>query len=625
MSRRPFAPVTFLFLGLCACGPNTLTKIQPDLDLIGHALNFGDVALGDTSAPMALQASAVTEAQINLDISIQNDPDGVFSFKPAAPTAIPPRGQVSISVVFTPKAIKSYAATLVVKTNDPKPANALRQIALSGTGATASIAVLPTALSLSAMACPAGATGLSVGSCSATKPITIQNNGLVNLRLMSVSLVASGSGAVPANLTLQMPPAGETILVSGDMITVPVVWAPGPAEVGTFSAAVQIQSDDPMMPTVTVPITATSTAVQPPSVCLNVLSVEQRQYSSNSSGVPTYTQKPVTPVSLFLDPSDAQTVFASPGGQVALTSLVTNIRVADQAHPTMLDTTDTPAVDTAAQMSSPCTADPQGSPLVYAWSITPPTSSGAMVMPGPDPFFSGSPASDGVVTLDVAGGYTVTLTVTNGFGLSATATYQIIAQPHDDLLVQVQWTSPTPMGDIVDLDLHLIVDSGPGVAASGTFLSNQDCFWNNLAPTWFSGQYADFVPNPLRLDQGESGGFDDTDLQTAPLGSSYRAVVHYYSGMTPTTPLLSVYYQGTLVSPPAQPLSPSTPMSLNELWVGARITFPAQCPVSCAGGTAAGCCPPTVTLLDDHCTFEPGDVPGQFTGNVTGCTGGTTL
>lgn len=625
MSRRSVSAVIPLLFGLSACGPDTLTKVQPDLDMVDQALNFGDVAVGDTSSPKVQQASAITEAQIDLTISIEGDTDGVFSFQPAAPTAIPPRGEVSISVVFTPKAVQSYAATLVVKTNDPKPANALRMIPLSGTGATASISVMPPSLSLTAMACPQGATGASIGNCSQTKAITIQNSGLVNLQLKSVSLVPSGSSPLPANLTLQMPPAGETNLISGDMISVPVSWTPASNEVGTFSANLQVQSDDPMMPTVTIPITATSTTVLPPSVCLNVLSVEQRSYSSNNMGIPTFTLKPVTPVSLYLDASNAQTVFASPGGQVTLTSLVTNLWVADQASPTMPDTTDTPAVDIAAQMSAPCTADPQGSPLTYDWSITPPTGSGAMVMPEPDPNFAGSESSDGVVALDVAGGYAVTLKVTNGFGLSASATYEIIAQPHDDLLVQVQWLSPDTMGDIIDLDLHLIVTSGPGVPAPGpnTFLSQQDCFWNNPSPTWFSGQYADLVPALLRVDEGENGGFDDTELQTVPQGvsSSYQAAVHYYSGMDPATLQMSVYYQGTLVG---SVLTPSQMLTDEQIWVGANITFPAQCPAGCAG-TSFGCCPPTVTALQQYCTFVPGDVPGEFTGSATNCTQGTDL
>src|SRR5262249_40438468 len=156
-------------------------------------------------------------------------------------------------------------------------------------------------------------------------------------------------------------------LAAGETLKIPVTWAP--TQAGDSSAQLVIESNDPMQPKITVPITTHATPVASPIACINVLSVTQRQYAVNPNGGPPLIQHPAVPTSVWRDADpNAKVIHVRPGMKITFTSQ----RVHDNPM------THQPEVDMQAEQNNPCTADPQQAMLTSAWTLTSrPADSGA--------------------------------------------------------------------------------------------------------------------------------------------------------------------------------------------------------------------------------------------------------
>ena len=128
--------------------------------------------------------------------------------------------------------------------------------------------------------------------------------------------------------------------------------------------------------------------------------------------------------------------------------------------------------------------------------------------------------------------------------MSVPVTINIDAVPDDDLFAQLTWEG-APSG--IDLDIHLLADSGPGIAGKASLFCIDDCFFYNPAPTWFTPSTGDEIPHLLRDDQGTSGDIESVDLVTAPPNSSYRIAAHYWSGVGSATPTITVLHKSTVL------------------------------------------------------------------------------
>ena len=723
MNRLAAASIACVMaLSGCQCTP-TVEKVQPDLEMPAQSLNFGDVALNTPSPAQNVHASAETEATVTFTATIEDDAAGVFAFSAATPvpTSIPPRGTIQIPVIFTPKAVMPYAATLVITwTNAPTQglATSVHKVPLTGAGESPSIAVTPNHLGFSAVACPP--TAMSP-RCEDTETVTITNTGMVSLTLGVVSIVADGTNPLPANLNLAML-VSTSVLVPGQMLQVPVLWRPqgniNPAlsEVGDFTANLQIPSNDPAHPMTEVALAAHSDPAPAPLVCLSTLSVQQPEYSTNPNSSQPIIQNVNVPASQWLDPMDPTTIHVAPGMNLTFTSLRVDYQANTATHAwvtgsavlanpvlsgqtlsysvpvagvatagtftfpsgTLTDATDVATaigasipgvtaaddgsghlqlestatgsaqtitilatgtanavlgfsttqatvgagsdgapsmVDMGEQQADPCTVDPSGLPLTLTWSATVPPTSGAGVMPMLDDGITGA---DGSILIDTVGQYQVQLTVQDSLQLTASQTLNIDAQPRDDLLVQLTWTGA--VGTDIDLDLHLLVDSGPDTSMPFTdppiLFCWQDCFWDNRTPTWFTGAgtNAAEIPQLLRDDQGNSSGIashESVNLVQAPQppsaagGSHFQVAVHYWqlSGtqgdVTPSVTL-------THLNDPPITFMPSAPMTAqDQVWYAADVVFPPSTTTCAPTCTAAPCdCPPIITALNQPLSMD---------------------
>lgn len=621
--RKVAAPqVALLAMLLSACNcEQTFNKVLPTLQMDDQSLEFGEVAVNSTSLPRTVTLKAITSAAITVSFEIQDDTDGVFSLEDPIPKTVPPNGKVTLSVVFSPKAVKAYAATLVVTSNDPNPDRTVHRISMSGSGESPQIEVTPDHLSFSAVACPPGAMSTR---CRDEQTVTLHNVGLVNLTLGVVKIVGpDATTPAPANLTLKQLVSTSTIL-PGDTLQVVVLWRPHgerPVEnsqLGDFTARLEVPSDDPAHPVTYVALAAHADKAEDPHVCLNGLSVTQRKYTANpSTGRPTISTRSVS-TGAWADPAHPDQMHGVlPGMTVNFTTLPFTETCTTSGTPPVESCAR--AVDPVKLQHDPCTYDPQDLPLTIDWRATKkPTTSRTEIAPTDD---SGVASANGVLPIDAAGTYVVTVRVTDTLGLFATASITLESPLHDDLLTQLSWTEVN--NQTVDMDLHLIVDSGPGVTVPGSFLSNQDCYWQYPTRDWFTDPAADLKPVLLLDDQGTSALAESINLLTAPVGSRFRAVVHQFAGDTALKASLQMLHTGLPVIPTGAAdsvIESSQPLGRDKIWIGALIEF-TNCPSGCTEGM---CCPPTITKLDQYCDFDQ-DPGGGFSGQAINCTGGASL
>ena len=213
------------------------------------------------------------------------------------------------------------------------------------------------------------------------------------------------------------------------------------------------------------------------------------------------------------------------------------------------------------KLSSDGSRDAEGDVLALSWSLpSKPTESRAA------PTRAKTEETD--VDVDAVGRYTVQLAVADGLAQTDSASLVLNAVPRDDLAVQLAWQDAAGM----DLDLHLMLDDGPGVTTPAKPFCTQDCFFYNPAPAWM-GTGTEDDPFLLRDDQGSSGMLESLSLQTAPTGSRYRVGVHAYSlGSYTALPTVALRLRAGEV---VQTVTPTTPLADGDFWVVATVSFPA--------------------------------------------------
>ena len=156
--------------------------------------------------------------------------------------------------------------------------------------------------------------------------------------------------------------------------------------------------------------------------------------------------------------------------------------------------------------------------------------------PSPGQGIPDDPATPTALFLvDLPGTYTIELRVTDNLGLDSVAcenpaVVEIIAQPSQDIHVQLVWTTPEDPDETdnqgTDLDLHLLHP-----AASNWFTIPYDCHYDNAEPDW--GLDGDTDDNPsIDIDDVNGGGPENASLNnpenTNTLGAPYLVGVHYY-------------------------------------------------------------------------------------------------
>lgn len=169
----------------------------------------------------------------------------------------------------------------------------------------------------------------------------------------------------------------------------------------------------------------------------------------------------------------------------------------------------------------------------YVWSLVS-TPTGSSALP-PDPPH-GRRSS---FMPDIAGIYTLQLTVIDNDGEESSCTFNITAQSGEGLRVEIYWNPPDRSCDThpeiqdcdpSDVDLHLLHPNG-----RGWFNMTFDCYYANCQDSITGGRGLEWdqpVPNDnprLDLDDIEGFGPENINISEPVIGYRYGVGVHYYS------------------------------------------------------------------------------------------------
>ncbi len=259
--------------------------------------------------------------------------------------------------------------------------------------------------------------------------------------------------------------------------------------------------------------------------------------------------------------------------------------------------------------------DPDGGTVTYLWTVTvrPPGSTSNPVPPN---------AATTSFFVDLAGLYTLTLTVTDDEGLTASCTVDINSVPSGDIHIELVWD--TSYGDA---DLHMTC-AGCSPSASwymAPTVGENDCWYANTNAAWPpmgpSGNAS------LDIDDTDGYGPENINIATSPTAGTYEIGVAYYCshsigpgmidpGDGSTDATVNIYCGGLLVDTIAFPLDET-----GRFVDVATLTWPGCAVTPHTTNTWTALVQPTYYTSPLHCT-KPCSSPGDCGGGET-CMGGT--
>ncbi len=197
---------------------------------------FGPTCNGQsTTRQVELFNVGSSDLHISSFIRISGSSDFQLVSGPATPVTIPPGEHLNFTIRFHPTGVGDETSVFQINCDDPtQPA---RQLMVSGTGTTRSIATI---------IADSGNFGAVCLDSFKDLDLTISNSGLCDLRISNIT-VSPG-----ADFLLPFPPATPLIIHGGDSLVVPIRFQP--ASKGSKSALIRVFSDDPMTPIKTVSI-----------------------------------------------------------------------------------------------------------------------------------------------------------------------------------------------------------------------------------------------------------------------------------------------------------------------------------------------------------------------------------
>lgn len=246
---------------------------------------FPDTTVGQTSAPRPVTLFNGGNATLNIsDIALVNAGSNFSISSNSCGPTLAPSASCTVNVTFSPAAAGGAAATLRFTDN---AANSPQSVALSGTGVAApppppppgtpGAVVSPTTLAFA---------DTTVGQSTASKPVTLTNNGDATLNISGVALVNN----TPSNFTIASGCGAQ--LTAGSSCTVNVTFSP--ASAGAKTATLRFTDNAATSPqTVTLNGTGITGPPPPPQTPGAALSTTTLAFADTTLGDAT-PPKPVT-------------------------------------------------------------------------------------------------------------------------------------------------------------------------------------------------------------------------------------------------------------------------------------------------------------------------------------------
>jgi sugar lactone lactonase YvrE len=254
---------------------------DPDISVTPSSLDYGDVERDTSSAPQTVTIRNVGGADLIVDdITIGGGASSEFQITsmPALPVTIVAGDSVPVEVIYSPLDLGGDSDTLVIDNRDPD--EPLVTVSLSGNGIdplpdVPDIDVTPLTLDY----------GPVVRFGSSVRSVRIDNVGTLDLNVSDIRIVGN-----PSEFEITSNPSPVTIVV-GDFVTVEVTYSP--LDLGGDSDTLEIVSDDPDEPTVTVALSGSGVDIPPPGITFQ----EVQSGGSSRSNTVTTTTADLTAVS----------------------------------------------------------------------------------------------------------------------------------------------------------------------------------------------------------------------------------------------------------------------------------------------------------------------------------------
>ncbi len=294
--------------------------IAPEIEVAPTSLDFGGTLVGDA---VTLEITVANTGSADLAISgapgIGGTDAGQFSQNSACDNATISAGDNCIfEVSFTPSSSGDKSATLSIQSNDADESDV--SVPLSGRGdavPTPDVTVDPTSVDFG---------DVTEGDTAGPLSVTITNQGSAALNLSGIALAGSNASDFS-----QSNDCGASLPAEGGNCTAMLTFTP--TGTGIKSASLDIQSDDPDTPNLSVPLNGTSSGDADGIADDEESGVPDADGSGgtgdgNGDGTPDNQQ---ANVASFQDENDDYVTMASDGGD--LVSVAVNTAPDDPSRP----------------------------------------------------------------------------------------------------------------------------------------------------------------------------------------------------------------------------------------------------------------------------------------------------
>jgi FtsP/CotA-like multicopper oxidase with cupredoxin domain len=218
------------------------TGIAPIASVAPASLTFAPLALNTTSPGQVVTLSNLGLAPLSIvSIGIAGANAGDFAQTNACGPSLAAGANCAITVTFTPSASGARAASLAIASNDPF--NPAISVPLAGSGLAPLASVAPVSLTFP---------GQVLNTTSAGQAVTLSNLGLAPLNIASIGIAGANAGDFA-----QTNACGPS-LAPGANCAITVTFTPTVS--GARAASLVIASNDPVTPSLAVPLSGTGFA-----------------------------------------------------------------------------------------------------------------------------------------------------------------------------------------------------------------------------------------------------------------------------------------------------------------------------------------------------------------------------